>query len=86
MDVNDHLMLLGAAPLHPDLNQLDGAVLANRAVRERRETRVVTSFVVVAALGSGIVSGLAPAVEESGTAMPFGPPVALTPLIALGQG
>lgn len=86
MDVNDQVMLLGAAPLHPGLGQLDGAALADKAMRERRETRVITAFVLVAALGVGIIGGLAPEVDESGTAMPFGPPVALTPLIALGRG
>lgn len=86
MDVNDHLMLLGAAPLPPDLNQLDGAEIANRAIRERRESRLITGFVLVAALGAGIIGGVTPKGDESGTAMPFGPPVALTPLIALGRG
>lgn len=86
MDVNDHVLLLGAAPLHPDLEQIDGAALAYKAMRERREMRVITGFVLVTALGIGMIGGLAPRSEETGTAMPFGPPVALTPLIALGRG
>ena len=86
MLVDNHLLLLGAAPLHPDLGALDGAVLAARARRERRETQAVTGIAAAAALGIGIMGGLAPANEQGGMAMPFGPPVALTPLIALGQG
>ena len=87
MDGNDRLLLLGTLPLHPGLEELDGAVLARRAQRERRETRVVAGFAVAAALGIGIIGGIAPANDAgSGAAMPFGPPVALTPLIALGRG
>lgn len=86
MLLDNHLMLLGAAPLHPDLDALDGAVLAARARRERRETQAVTGLAAVAALGAGIMVGLAPASDPNAAAMPFGPPVALTPLIALSQG
>ena len=86
MNVDDQLLLLGAVPLHPGLGQLDGAVLAAKALRERRETQAVTSLAAVAALGIGIIGGLAPARDESGASMPFGPPVALTPLITLGRG
>lgn len=89
MDGHDHLLLLGTLPLHPGLEQLDGAVLARRAQRERRETQVVAGLAVAAALGIGIIGGMAPTSGTgagAGTAMPFGPPVALTPLIALGRG
>lgn len=85
MDVNDRMALLGAVPVHPGLEQLDGAVLARRAEHDRSEARNVSGLVAAAALGIGVVSGLTP-VEESATIMPFGPPVALTPLIAFGQG
>jgi hypothetical protein len=86
MDVNDRVLLLGAGPVHPDIEQLDGAVLARQAKRDRRETQTVTGFAAAAALGVGIIGGLAPMNDDSSTTMPFGPPVALTPLITLGRG
>lgn len=88
MDGHDYLLLLDTVPLHPGLEQLDGAVLARRAQREQRETQVVAGLAVVVALGIGIIGGLAPAEgpAKGAGAMPFGPPVALTPLIALGHG
>lgn len=87
MNVNDHLSLLRAVPVHPGLERLDGAMLARRAARDRRESRIVAGFAMIAALGIGVIGGLAPvASEDGGVGVPFGPPVALTPLIALGHG
>lgn len=86
MNLDDRLLLLGAAPAHPGLEQLDGAALAGRAVRERRESLAMTSVAAVAALGIGVISGAVMVSEERGITAPFGPPVALTPLIALGRG
>lgn len=86
MDVDNHLLLLATAPVPVELEHLDGAALAGQARRERREAQALTSLAAVAALGVGIVSGLAPTDGANGAAMPFGPPVALTPLLALGRG
>ncbi|MEQ5786937.1 hypothetical protein J3454_03430 [Erythrobacter sp. NFXS35] len=86
MDIDDRVLLLGAAAVHPDLVKIDGAAIADRALREQRETRLATGLALVAALGVGLVSGIAPGREEGSAAMPFGPPVALTPLIALSRG
>lgn len=86
MDLDDRLLLLGAAHAHPGLEQIDGAVLARRALRERRETLAVTGLAAVAALGIGMISGTVMVSDARGITAPFGPPVALTPLIALGRG
>lgn len=86
MDTDRQLLLLSAVPLPAGLERLDGAAIAGRAGRERRESQAVTGLAAVAALTLGVVGGLAPAGEEVGANVPFGPPVALTPLIALARG
>lgn len=86
MDADRHLLLLGMVPVPDGLEQLDGAVLARQAHRERREAQTLTGLAAAAALMTGVAGGLAPSGQEGGANVPFGPPVALTPLIALGRG
>jgi len=85
MDIDGHLLMLRTAAVPAGLERLDGAALAGRARRERRQSQAVTGFAAAAALTIGIIGGLAP-LDRPGAKVPFGPPVALTPLIALTRG
>lgn len=84
MDLDSNLAQLAAAPL-PDLSAIDGSALAVRARAEARQARSTLVAAMVVSLGIGIVGGMqAPAQAEAPLAA-FGPSIALTPLIALGQ-
>ena len=84
MDLDSNLARLAGAPV-PDLSAIDGAALAVRARAEARQARGTLAAAMAVALGIGIVGGMqAPAHAETPMAA-FGPELALTPLIALGQ-
>jgi hypothetical protein len=83
MDGDTHLLALNRLAVPHGLERFDGAELALRARRERREAR--TALVMVAALLIGMLRGMR-AAHRDGLRLPFGPPVALTPLIDLGHG
>jgi hypothetical protein len=85
MDGDTHLLALNRLAVPRGLERFDGAELALRARRERRETRTATALVAVAALVIGMLGGMG-AAHRDGVRLPFGPPVALTPLIDLGHG
>ena len=84
MDLDSNLARLAAAPV-PDLAAIDGGALAVRARAEARAAKGALGISLAASLGIGIVGGMqAPAQAEAPLAA-FGPALALTPLIALGQ-
>lgn len=84
MELDSNLAQLAAAPL-PDLSAIDGGALAVRAQAEARQARSTLAAAMAVSLGIGVVGGMqAPAQAEAPLAA-FGPSLALTPLIALGQ-
>lgn len=84
MDLDSNLARLAAAPL-PDLSVIDGGALAVRARVEMRQARGTLAAAMAVSLAIGIVGGMqAPAPAHAQLAA-FGPSLALTPLIALGQ-
>lgn len=84
MDLDNNLARLARLPI-PDLSEIDGGTLAQRARADVMHTRAMLGIGLVVSLGMGVVSGLqAPARAEVPVAA-FGPPLSLTPLIALGQ-
>jgi hypothetical protein len=84
MNLESNLEQLGAAGV-PDLSTIDGAALAIRARMEAGEARRALSIALLAALGIGVLGGMQAPASEDASLMAFGPPLSLTPLIALGQ-
>lgn len=84
MDLEGNLARLAAAPL-PDLSSIDGGALAVRAQAEARQARRMSAAAMVVSLGIGIVSGMQAPAQAQAPLAAFGPSLALTPLIALGQ-
>lgn len=85
MDVDRHLAMLKALPV-PDLTDWDGADLAKRARHQSRQTQMITSMAIVAALFVGVAGSVLPSTQAEASIVPFGPPMALTPLVRLGRG
>ncbi|MBX9728408.1 MAG: hypothetical protein K2X31_05830 [Sphingopyxis sp.] len=85
MDLDQNLRRLSERVL-PDLSRLDGADLAKAALSDRREVRLTMSVAFVAALFMGMAGGALPSSRVEASVVPFGPPVALTPLVQLGRG
>lgn len=84
MNLDDNLARLGAACV-PNLSAIDGAALARRARIEAGEARRMLSLAMFAALGIGVLGGVQTPGRQDTSLVAFGPPPALTPLIALGQ-
>ncbi len=84
MELDANLARLAAAPL-PDLSGIDGGALAVRARAEARVARGTTAAALAVSLGIGIVGGMQAPAQAQAPLAAFGPSLALTPLIALGQ-
>lgn len=84
MDLDGNLARLAAAPL-PDLSVIDGGALAIRARAEVRRSRSTLAAAMAASLGIGIIGGMQAPAQAQAPLAAFGPSLALTPLIALGQ-
>ncbi len=84
MELDANLARLAAAPL-PDLSVIDGGALAVRARAEARVARGTTAAALAVSLGIGIVGGMQAPAQAQAPLAAFGPSLALTPLIALGQ-
>lgn len=84
MDVDVQIAALARLP-NPDLDGIDGVRLAARAAEERRQSRVMITSVLVSALLIGAASGMAPATEARASAMLFGPPLEMMPLVQMAR-
>lgn len=84
MDMDVQISALARLP-NPDLGGIDGVRLAARAAEERRQSRVMMSSVLVSALLIGAAGGMAPATEARASAMLFGPPPEMMPLVELAR-
>jgi hypothetical protein len=85
MDIDETIAKLGTIPL-PDLAGLDGALLAQRARSEARQSRMITSLAVAGSLLIGTISGFQSASHITASLVPFGVPTALTPLVQAVRG
>lgn len=79
MDIDAQVATLARLP-NPDLSEIDGAMLAARAMAEQRQSRMVMSVVTVLALLVGFAGSMVPATPASASTMLLGPPPALMPL------
>lgn len=87
MDIDDTIMRMRDAPVHPRLATLDGAMLAEVAHSRADDLRRPLAFASVLALIVGVVgAGLPaePAVARN-TLTPFGAASPLTPSTLLGD-
>lgn len=84
MDIDAQISLLASVP-NPDLSGIDGTHLAALAAEERRQSRVMMSLVLVSALFIGVGASMLPVGEAQASAVLFGPPPTLTPLVQMGR-
>ena len=84
LDLDHNLARIANVPV-PDLSAIDGNALAARARAEARAARSTLGAALIAALGIGIVGGFQTPAQAEAPLAAFGPELALTPLIALGQ-